>query len=603
MSRDSVPSKRESATERIRQWIEQTGQERPVTDVYVFSHGWHRNLLGAVSAYDRLMSRIAVLLKRGRLPTPPGYHPIFIALHWHSEIGKDGWVDLAGRRHKADFLARARTVFACPDERVFVNDFEDIFELMQTMSAPDVDAYGTEIVNTSEGLAGTLDKHEFRIVAPGVPAVEHYDKVVAVWTCYFEAQPRQLVKPQAAKPRAFLSIWQALGLIVSSVLSFAGVTTALMWALSKDLFGLNTVISRGWMVLVGLLQIHLGLPSVASHCVLGALATCLVLVWFLLACNRKRGKVLPDGYVAWAIVSLPLVVLLLVACLLTFLAGTIGIRGGLYSEKSKRAGLLYRLSRVALWPTTVLRATFRRGERASSILDLAASQLSFWRMQRNAVGAAEEAAKEVIPAITKKAPQARLHLIGHSFGGLLVANLARSLKNDIAIQTLCIIEGGLAASWLEEEDGLVKRIAGTLAAIYSRYDTAVGCYYPFSNGGRIGMGSVGMTRAGDMQPLRGVPDDSTIDCETPPSQGVNCLASLVRPPILPGGTSSVAAINIDASRLIYEGPPMSGGGHDDLYKDDVVHLLWAVAHRDVVSDVRAAVSMKTQTEPMESGPR
>src|SRR5262245_53625096 len=29
----------------------------PVTDIYVFSHGWHRNYFAAIAAYDRLMSR------------------------------------------------------------------------------------------------------------------------------------------------------------------------------------------------------------------------------------------------------------------------------------------------------------------------------------------------------------------------------------------------------------------------------------------------------------------------------------------------------------------------------------------------------------------
>ena len=38
-------------------------------------------------------------------------------------------------------------------------------------------------------------------------------------------------------------------------------------------------------------------------------------------------------------------------------------------------------------------------------------------------------------------------------------------------------------------------------------------------------------------------------------------------------------LTIDASRMIYEGAQGSGGGHSDIYKDDVTHLLWAVLHR------------------------
>ena len=36
------------------------------------------------------------------------------------------------------------------------------------------------------------------------------------------------------------------------------------------------------------------------------------------------------------------------------------------------------------------------------------------------------------------------------------------------------------------------------------------------------------------------------------------------------------ALNLDASRLIYDGSPAAGGGHDDVYKDDVIHMLWAI---------------------------
>ncbi len=35
-------------------------------------------------------------------------------------------------------------------------------------------------------------------------------------------------------------------------------------------------------------------------------------------------------------------------------------------------------------------------------------------------------------------------------------------------------------------------------------------------------------------------------------------------------------LNLDASRLIYEGDKATGGGHDDIFKDDVVNLAWAV---------------------------
>ncbi|HZP80544.1 MAG TPA: hypothetical protein VFB21_02795 [Chthonomonadaceae bacterium] len=104
----------------LRQRILQTAEtykqvdaERPVTDLYILSHGWHRNFFGAVAAYDRLMSRVAVLRNRQRLRHPEGaqYRPLFLTLHWHSDPGEDSWVDKQGRRHKASFLANVRATF------------------------------------------------------------------------------------------------------------------------------------------------------------------------------------------------------------------------------------------------------------------------------------------------------------------------------------------------------------------------------------------------------------------------------------------------------------------------------------------------------------
>jgi len=37
-------------------------------------------------------------------------------------------------------------------------------------------------------------------------------------------------------------------------------------------------------------------------------------------------------------------------------------------------------------------------------------------------------------------------------------------------------------------------------------------------------------------------------------------------------------MSLDASRLEYEGNPAAGGGHDDIFKDDVVNLLWSVTN-------------------------
>ena len=62
------------------------------------------------------------------------------------------------------------------------------------------------------------------------------------------------------------------------------------------------------------------------------------------------------------------------------------------------------------------------------------------------------------------------------------------------------------------------------------------------------------------------------------------LASLTEPLHLrdhvtdPDGRPLV--LNLDGSRIIFEGGIALGGGHGDIFKDDVVHLVWSVTTLD-----------------------
>ncbi len=116
----------------------------------------------------------------------------------------------------------------------------------------------------------------------------------------------------------------------------------------------------------------------------------------------------------------------------------------------------------------------------------------------------------------------------------------------------------MASDWFDRETELRKRIGGLLAAVFTRYDTANSFYYPAANQGRMAMGFVGMCHR---EPVTMYGRDGR-------------FASLTSPPWLdlPPGTHEA---NLDASRLCYEGPPAAGGGHDDLFKDDVVNLIWS----------------------------
>ncbi len=217
-------------------------------------------------------------------------------------------------------------------------------------------------------------------------------------------------------------------------------------------------------------------------------------------------------------------------------------------------------------------AAIAKDSQWQSIVNVISSQLAFYSMQGRGVATGKLAADFLreLYADMPELSSARLHFLGHSFGGLVVANAARHLAFEMSppkvIDSVCLLEGALASNWFQGETVLNEKI-NILASIYSRYDTANGYIYPFANGGRVSLGYEGLSGAGR----------SSHKAPLPEQQGG--FASLVRTPNLkpnphPGQRR---VMNVDASRLIYEGSVALGGGHDDIFKDDVIYLLWAAS--------------------------
>jgi hypothetical protein len=87
-----------------------------------------------------------------------------------------------------------------------------------------------------------------------------------------------------------------------------------------------------------------------------------------------------------------------------------------------------------------------------------------------------------------------------------------------------------------------------------------------ANNGRLAAGYVGLCQVGSRPQAKPVGQKAQ-------------FAMLVHPPDLGtlGAPRTPCTLNLDASRLIYEGPVAVGGGHDDIFKDDVVNLIWAAS--------------------------
>ncbi|MCW3051502.1 MAG: hypothetical protein JWN14_672, partial [Chthonomonadales bacterium] len=228
---------------RIRRYTgEVTRTAGPITDVFILSHGWHRNFFGAIDAYDRLMSRFSTLWRRDRLniPTAGKLVPLFITLHWHSDPGKNNWVDQKGRRDKAGFIENARSAFeprrdVPPDEREalhsdFLNVFEDIFELFVYISAPGTAALSGKYLRSARTLLQRLDRYD---IVDGKDPARRQEKATMAWTCYHEAPTSAVLVDQTDRPSRFNNIFQALWTLGKFVAAVFGPITLILYLLKR----------------------------------------------------------------------------------------------------------------------------------------------------------------------------------------------------------------------------------------------------------------------------------------------------------------------------------------------------------------------------------
>lgn len=636
----------------------------PVTDIYLLSHGWHRNYFQATSAYDRLVSRFTRLLDRKVLETPRPFHPLIIGAHWHSDPGEDGWVDPAGRRDKRSFLQNVERLFErpgadaeedIPRENRFTRVFEECFEFFGHMSAADVHALSDAALDAkAQVLAGKLDRFTLR---DGAAALEH-TKVAAVWACYHEALPKKVVTDQEMAPARGLTPVQAIRNLLRFALGAAGIGAVLGLLINSKLAAsvnkhalaalgwLHDGLSAAWPVdphrldlpawltttLVTLWSwllwaiVGVGLLAVAAG--IGAL----FLAWRARPSAPKRRRGASFWVVAaWAPVELLLFLPALLLLLFTYFfsrrskidgGGTFSERTGRRNEEiteTQRQAALDGLNfprrggraparRWAAWlsmrPIELYKKTLDPKNPARDLFAGFENLLAFYEMQvRGTVGGgtAGQFLAHVVTCMTAQGvceDNVRVHLVGHSFGGLVVLNAARHAALDpwcrkadgtpaFKVHSLTLLQGAVGSNWIEGEKAMLDNMTGPLGCAYSAYDTANAFYYPVANGGRLAAGYVGLFGApgpGAPRPATRIPrlEDNNFAKFDTVSDDLGLLAMLVEPPPLGPIVEALPmterqVLNLDMSRVVYEGPIPLGGGHTDIYKDDVINLVWAVS--------------------------
>lgn len=625
---------------------------RGVTDIYVLSHGWHRNFFGALAAYDRLVSRFAMLRRRGRLPHPDAeaYSPLFLTLHWHSDPGSDDWHDPAGRRNKESFIQNARSAFEplpTTNESDFLNDFERIFAFFSTLAAFDTDALDPRYLVEAEMEIAILRKYRLRdaaLSAAGTPAqkteeLSAYETELAAmaWACYHDSMPRRPLTDQGERPARYNGLFQAVFSTINFLVGLGLALTILGFIVHQSLFvKAGDTLLRGWNGLVDLAhgfiantaiaRLATGIETpvaarVAAGIVIAVLANLAAAIWAAVAAALagtlylivmhllRETKLRPRldrleylSLIAWLPVALVMATPILIVSFAGFLIGgpllkaweTIVRRPvlhapGLFDERLGERGsapnndpahsvrsIRHSLATAPRLAIAWLTYAVAPDSPIRALADGIDNQLAFWAMQVRGVETGREAAA-FLEDVFAKCPslnEKRLHFIGHSFGGLVVANVVRHLAYSTAfkgkIQTLCLLQAAIGSGWFENETAIESCVEGAVANIYSQYDTANGFYFPIANNSKMAAGYVGLTKVGSTAPAQ--------RCQ---------FASLVWPPNLnddeyltcldvkQAHTGGLRFVNLDASRLIYQGNPAAGGGHTDIFKDDVIYLAWA----------------------------
>lgn len=208
-------------------------------------------------------------------------------------------------------------------------------------------------------------------------------------------------------------------------------------------------------------------------------------------------------------------------------------------------------------------------------------QLSFWKMKDRARRFGETGAHQLLIGMQANGPKVRIHLMGHSFGCIVVSGMVAGEAGGPAlrrpIESLFLVQGALSL-WSYADDvpyapgspGYFRRIVangmvrGPILTTRSRHDTAVARFYP------LGAGAKGQFLLGEDLPKYGGIG----------AFGIQGSTGMVDMPMaasdLPYDFSEGSIFNLEASNVICNGGG-AAGAHNDIVHPAVAHAFWAAA--------------------------
>ncbi|HET7458087.1 MAG TPA: hypothetical protein VFJ74_10555 [Gemmatimonadaceae bacterium] len=213
-------------------------------------------------------------------------------------------------------------------------------------------------------------------------------------------------------------------------------------------------------------------------------------------------------------------------------------------------------------------------------------QLSFWKMKKRAQTFGEGGAAQLLARMQDAAgPDTRFHVAGHSFGCIVVSAMLRGAGGATGgrppVHSAALLQGALSlwsfASRIEMAGGdpgyfrpLVdqRRVRGPIVTTQSRFDKAVGFWYPKAAG-----------VAGQVAYALGVgelPKFGAVGTFGVQGDGTNAAGLDMLPAHESYGFTGGRIYNLNADQYIRNGGGVSGA-HSDIAHPEVAHAVWEAA--------------------------
>ncbi|WNM34151.1 serine-threonine protein kinase [Streptomyces sp. Li-HN-5-11] len=207
-------------------------------------------------------------------------------------------------------------------------------------------------------------------------------------------------------------------------------------------------------------------------------------------------------------------------------------------------------------------------------------QATYYAMKRRAGTVGERGLGPAVGRLAQAAPDVRVHLVGHSFGGRLVSFALRGLPEGLrAVKSVTLLQGAFShyafAERLPDDprtggvlQGLERRVDGPVVCCFSHFDSALGTFYPMASlmadddrsVAGFGIGSLLGARWGAMghDGVQAVP--GTRACT---------LADALASPLPASG-----CVSVDAAAVVRSGGPPAGA-HSDIVHPELARVVLA----------------------------